>query len=246
MMAAITIDYLLRTVQSNNIGVAYLYCNYKAQAGQTTTNLLAAIIKQLVQARPSTAEPVARLYKHHASRSTRPSLEEIFSALQSIIIGHSNVYLVVDAFDECPDKGTRSQLLNKLRALQSEIDLRLMVTSRFIPEIVNEFKSAPTLEVRASEADVKRFVKGQMYQLPNCVQRDDALQVMVQEKLVEAVDGMLVYRNRLENTTSSRLSQVPSCSSPFRLPAGQEHEEESPVCAQQTFNWLCGTRPGIS
>jgi len=214
-MVAITIDYLLRTVQSNNIGVAYLYCNYTAQADQTTTNLLAAILKQLVQARPSTAEPVARLYNHHASQETRPSPKEIFSALQSTLTCHSSVYLVVDAFDECPDKGTRSQLLDKLRTLQSKTDLHLMVTSRFIPEIVNGFKSAPTLEVRASEEDVKRFVKGQMYQLPNCVLRDDALQVMVQEKLVEAVDGMLVYRNRLENTTSLQLSQVPSCSPPF-------------------------------
>ena len=88
---------------------------------------------------------------------------------------------------------------------------------------------------------MKQFVKGQMYQLPNCVQRDDALQVMVQEKLVEAVDGMLVYCGRLDNTTDSRLFQVPSCSPPFRLPSGQEHEEESPVYAQQAFQKLCGT-----
>jgi len=109
---------------------------------------------------------------------------------------------VIDAFDECSDEVTRSELLNKLYTLQSKMDLYLMVTSRFIPEITNKLKSALTLEVRASEADVKQFVKGQIYRLPNCVQRDDALQVMVQEKLVEAVDRMLVYYDRLEDTTS--------------------------------------------
>ena len=56
--------------------------------------------------------------------------------------------------------------------------------------------------MQASKADVKQFIKGQMYQLPNCVQYDDVLQVVVQEKLVKAVDGMLIYHEPLENITS--------------------------------------------
>ena len=203
MMAAITIDYLLRTMQGNNIGVAYLYCNYKAHADQNTTNLLSAILKQLIQAQSFIAKPVVRLYNHHARRRTRPSPEEIFSALQSVLASHSSVYLVIDAFDECSDReGMRSDLFNKLHTLQSKTDLHLMVTSRFIPEVVNEFKSALTLEVRASEADVRRFVKARMDQLLKCVQHDDALQVEVQEELVKAADGMLVCHNHLEATTS--------------------------------------------
>lgn len=199
MMAAITIDHLLRNVQCTNIGVAYLYCSYKTQTDQTTTNLLAVILKQLVQGRPSAAEPVVGLFNSHSALKTRPSLEEIFSSLQSVIVSYSKVYLVVDALDECTDKeGTRRELLDKLHSLQSK-GLHIMVTSRYIPEIENEFKSASTLEVRANEADIKRFVTGQMYQLPKCVQRDSQLQVMVQEKLVEAVDGMSVYYDHLEN-----------------------------------------------
>ncbi|RYP10462.1 hypothetical protein DL764_000645 [Monosporascus ibericus] len=195
MVAAIAIDHLLRTMQSNTIGVAYIYCNYKAQADQTTTSLLAAILKQLAQARPCAAEPVARLHNQHADRRTRPSLEEIISALRSVLTIYSSVYVVVDALDECAYKdGTRSQLLANLRDLQSKTDMRLMVTSRFIPEIETEFRSMPTLEVRASGTDVKRFVLGQIYRLPKCVLRDDELQGFTQDKIVEAVDGMSVFR----------------------------------------------------
>ncbi|KAH0556261.1 hypothetical protein GP486_005815, partial [Trichoglossum hirsutum] len=214
MIAAITIDYLLQTVQSNEIGVAYLYCNYKAQADQNTTNLLAAILKQLVQARPLMPESVTRLYDYHASRRTRPSLEEIFSALQSILTSHSGVYLVIDAFDECSGReGMRSELLKKLHALQSKTSLYLMVTSRFTPEITNDLESVLTLEVRASESDVKQFIKGQMYRLPNCVQRDDALQAMVQEELVKAVDGMFLlarlhFDSLLDKNTKKKVQSV--------------------------------------
>ncbi|RYP13640.1 hypothetical protein DL767_010650 [Monosporascus sp. MG133] len=190
------------TMQSSTIGVAYIYCNYKAQADQTTTNLLAAILKQLAQPQPYVAEPVARLYDHHGDRKTRPSLEEIISALRSVLTNYSTVYVVVDAIDECAYKdGTRSQLLAKLRDLQSNTDMRLMVTSRFIPEVENEFRSMPTLEVRASGTDVKRFVLGQIYRLPKCVQRDDELQGFAQDKIVEAVDG--ITKSKVKSTLES-------------------------------------------
>ncbi|RYO78730.1 hypothetical protein DL762_008550 [Monosporascus cannonballus] len=193
MVAAIAIDHLLGRMQSDIIGVAYIYCNYKAQADQTTTSLLAAILKQLAQARPSVADPVARLYNRHPDRRTRPSLEEIINALRSVLSNYSSVYVVVDALDECAYKdGTRNQLLATLRDLQSETDMHLMVTLRFIPDIENEFRSTPTLEVRASGADVKRFVLGQIYRLPKCVQRDDELQGFALDKIAEAVDGMFL------------------------------------------------------
>jgi len=198
MMAAITVDHLLKTVRSNAIGVSYIYCNYNAQADQNTTILLAAILKQLVRSRPSIADPVTRLYDLHATRKTRSSLDEIFRALQSVLTVYSTVYVIIDALDECPDKdGTRSQLLAKLRDLQGKRDLRLMATSRFIPDILQEFNGMPMLEIRASDADVQQYVAGQIYRLPKCIQRDNKLQGSVQDKIIEAVDGMYVIRTPL-------------------------------------------------
>lgn len=114
-------------------------------------------------------------------------MEEIFSALQSVLAHYSSVYLVVDALDECVDYD-RNVLLTKLWALQSKADLRLMTTAR--PDIVDEFKGMPMMEMRANNADVKRFVAGQTGQLPRCVQRDKSLQELVENRFVEAVDGM--------------------------------------------------------
>ncbi|EOA85575.1 uncharacterized protein SETTUDRAFT_169699, partial [Exserohilum turcica Et28A] len=193
MVAAIAIDQLLKSVQSGSHGVAYVYCNYKAREEQDTSRMLAAILKQLVQARLSLVDPVERLHKQHADRGTRPSPDEIFSALRDVLAHHSTVYIVVDALDECLDSdGTRRQFLAKLRNLQAGHDVRLMATSRFIPEIMDWFKEGLKLEVQACEEDVKRFVAGQICRLPNCIQRDPVLQEVVQEKIVEAVDGMFL------------------------------------------------------
>ena len=55
---------------------------------------------------------------------------------------------------------------------------------------MQNFCSIPTLEVRASEEDVRRYVAGQVPRLPNCIKRDDELKRTVQNKIIEAVDGM--------------------------------------------------------
>ncbi|CAI6225918.1 unnamed protein product [Periconia digitata] len=81
MVAAIAIDHLLTSVQDSAHGVAYVFCNYKTKEEQDTSNMLAAVLKQLVQARPSIAGSVGQLYKQHNNRGTRPSLDEVFSCL---------------------------------------------------------------------------------------------------------------------------------------------------------------------
>jgi len=189
MVAAIAIDHLLKSVQSSSHGVAYVYCNYKARGEQDTSRMLAAILKQLVQARQSLVDPVERLYRKHADQGTKPSLDEVYSALQDVLTHYYSAHIVIDALDECQD-AARRQFLAKLRDLQAKQDICLMATSRFIPNIEDAFREAPRLEVQASREDVKRFVVGQTYQLPACIQRSIVLQEMVQEKITDAVDGM--------------------------------------------------------
>jgi hypothetical protein len=195
MIAAIAIDHLCKRARSEDIGVAYLFCNYKAQLEQNSTVFLAAILKQLIQSRPDVAAPVTRIHENHEKQRSRPSHDEIFGALQSVCSVYTTVYLVVDALDECTNRdGTRTRLIDKLRELQAKKDIRIIFTSRFIPEVTEEFQSEPILEVRASDHDVRRYVAGQLPRLPRCVQRESGLANDIQEKIAKAVDGMYVLR----------------------------------------------------
>ena len=170
MMAAIAIDHLCETATPDDIGVAYLFCSYMAQTVQSAQSLFAAILKQLVQNRPEIATPVMHMYELHTKRASKPSFSDILQALQSVCSAYTTVYIVVDALDECSDKGSaRGELIDKLCGFQARKDVRLLFTSRFIPEITRKFRSNPTLEVRASEEDVRRFVAGKMPRLPGCI-----------------------------------------------------------------------------
>jgi hypothetical protein len=190
MVAAIAIDHLLNSAAQNSAyGVAYVYCNYKSQADQDTASILAAILKQLGQSRLSVLGSLERLHQKHASRGTKPSLDDVFSALREVVAQYAYVFIVIDALDEC-QRETRRELLSKLIALQKEADVRLIATSRFVPDVEDALGPAIRLEIKASNEDVKQFVVGQICQLPRCVQRNKALQDLVQESVVEAVDGM--------------------------------------------------------
>jgi hypothetical protein len=190
MMAAIAVDHV--SALCDKMGLAYIFCRYKAQADQNVSSLLASLLKQLVQNRPQTAAATT-LIERHFKRRSRPSLNEMFEALQSVCADYPVVHIVVDALDECDDRrGDRSALVDKLYNLQAGANVRLLFTSRFIPEIEQKFRSKPWLKVHANNEDVHQFVAGQVQRLSNCIQRNDELKREAQDTIVKAVDGMYV------------------------------------------------------
>ncbi|KAL8756771.1 MAG: hypothetical protein Q9184_004385, partial [Pyrenodesmia sp. 2 TL-2023] len=194
--------------------------------------------------RPFIPEPVASLYNRHAGRKTRPSLEEIRSAIQAVVSNHTKVYVVIDALDEYLDQdGSRSQLLSMLRELQSTGCLHLMVTSRFIPDVVQQFSHSPMLEIRASDFDVKRFIGGQIHRLPRCVQRDNELQETIQDRISTAVDGMFLLARLHVDSLLDKGTKKKILSTLDGLPKGSEALDKAYKDAIQRIE---GQLPGKS
>ncbi|KAL9096282.1 MAG: hypothetical protein Q9165_001279 [Trypethelium subeluteriae] len=206
MMAAVIIDYLDQTTHSSDIGLAYMFCSYRAQIDQSVLNLLSTVLKQLVKSRPDIATSIICMRNQ---RESKPSLDELMQVLAFTCSLYSTIYIIVDALDECTKQGgARHQLIKRMRDLQAHGNVRLLFTSRCIPEVTKYFESDPQLEVRASEEDVRCFVVGQLPQLPPCIQKSEDLKNDVQTKIVEAVDGMFLlaalYIDSLRDQTSPK------------------------------------------
>jgi hypothetical protein len=188
MLAAITIDHLSHAKAGTDVGLAYLYCNYKSEAIVDGLGFLAALLKQLVHSRRAVDVHIAKLF---GCGESKPTWKDVSAAMKATLKLLFPTYIVVDALDECPNQdGTRSRLLRELKSFQRDADVRLMFTSRFDVDFQLEFGPSPTLEVRASDADVKRYVQGQIHRLPRCVRRDPHLQAVVESKIASAVGGM--------------------------------------------------------
>ena len=190
IIAAIVIDDLETTFQNNNdVGIAYLFCDFKIQ-DQKPEDLLASLSKQLVK-EGSVPDNVMDLFNQCKSKKKRPSLKEISKVLSSVISSYSRVFIVVDALDECQWK-CRTDFLKEMLNPQTETEVNIFATSRFIPEVVKAFEGKASLEIRASKEDVQKYLDENLSQLPPYVQMSKPLQNEIKAECGRAVDGMYV------------------------------------------------------
>jgi hypothetical protein len=196
MSAAIIVDKLYAKFQNDaSVGIVYTYCNFRRQQEQKPVDLLASLLKQLIQRLPSVPPSIQKLHENHQHKRTRPSLDEISQVLQSVVTNYSKIFIIIDALDECQvsDRG-RKRFLAELFNLQTKNTTNLFVTSRFIPEIEKEFdgRSMP-LEIRASDHDLHKYLDRHMLNLPSFISRSAELQKEMKNAIIKAVNGMYVF-----------------------------------------------------
>ena len=191
LLRSVVVDHLQNHFNGQNVAVLCIYCNYKKQDEQTVSELVASLLKQLVQDRSVTSDQVKTLYKvYHDARKSIPGLADLMTVLQSEIRHYSKVYIVVDALDECRERDQRD-LITTLQSLAGNINM--MVTSRILPSIQQLFQDAKRLDIRANNDDVRRYIEGRIpheNRLARHVGKDRSLQETIVNKIVANVKGM--------------------------------------------------------
>lgn len=148
-----------------DVGITYIYCDYKDQLNQTAPRLLSSITRQLLEQRSDLLPMVKDFQKKYTDSNPRPTLKDHSELLSSMVQQFSQVYLMVDALDECAkvddERNTnRHSFVNELKQLQSSTDrpLHLLITSRPLPEIEQDLEGAAKLEIRASNDDITAYI----------------------------------------------------------------------------------------
>jgi hypothetical protein len=103
--------------------------------------------------------------------------------------------------DECQvsDEG-RGRFLSEIFNLQPKTRASFLATLRLIPEITKEFEGSISIEIRASDYDVRRYLDGNISRLRPFILRNSTLQEEIKTEIIKAVDGMYVrsYPFRVE------------------------------------------------
>ncbi|CAI7630959.1 unnamed protein product [Penicillium glandicola] len=189
--SAILVDDLnTRFEDKPDVGIAYIYCNFKRQEEQKAQDLLSSLLKQLSQKRSSLPDAVKDLYSRYKTTSRRPQFDEISKALQSVVSMYSDVFIVVDALDEC-EFTCRTRVLGEIMKIDVSAGAHVFATSR--PTEINDlFKTGGLLEIRAHQDDVRRYLGGNMFKLPGFVRRSTALQEEIMTVISCHVQGMFL------------------------------------------------------
>lgn len=196
MMSSIVIDDLQQHLENEHqVGMAYIFCNFKRQSEQSPTDLFAGLLKQLVENQPVLPDVLETLYEHHSRRKTRPTFHELSRILSQVMSHFGRVYLIIDALDECAmGDSSRDRMLREIFRMQKQGPISLFATSRFNPEIQHLFRGELSLEIRASKDDIAKFLAEHLSELPTCVQDDVTLQKSIMSEVIRASEGMYVMK----------------------------------------------------
>ena len=134
-LASIVVEHLKRTQKEKNMAVLVIYCGYNEAKSQSIDNLVAALIKQILQIRPNVSNELKELYKSHSRTDVFPSLQDLIKILRTELTKFDNCFIIVDALDEILDESKRLLLLETL----THGKVSILVTSRPLDSIRDLF-----------------------------------------------------------------------------------------------------------
>ncbi|KAJ7028112.1 ankyrin repeat domain-containing protein [Mycena alexandri] len=253
VLASMIVDHLSPKSQNGNLGVACIYLNHKEAEDHTPTRLLSSLWRQLVLGKDLGPLP-KKLYQQHQEKQIPLSLDEVFEVLCSAITEFLKVYIVVDAVDEYPE--TQRQILFEYLAEMGPT-VNLMITSR--PHITPDsaLPNPATVEIRANEDDVGRYVDAQIRRSPRLskhVQSRINLREEIHSAITSTVDGMfLLAKLHIESLSTKStvkgvreaLKTLPKTlnnSYDDAMKRIREQNEESRAIAHSTLTWVANAK----
>jgi len=156
------IDSLCDVAGREDIAVAGLYCDFLSQQDQSTTNVMGAILKQLV--RRGGIPNYLREAFENAQREfggRGPRLVDVMGMLKKAIASLPQVFLCLDALDEYLPK-CLPELLGSLRDIVKECPrTRIFLTGRphVGGDVKRHFTKAVVIPISPSPGDIREYVE---------------------------------------------------------------------------------------
>ena len=156
------IDSLCDEPSEQDIAVAAFYCDFRDHQEQTTSNIVGAILKQLVARQEVLGymqEAFQKSKKELGGRCLR--LPDMVEMLKRAIAPPPQVFICIDALDECLPKNLL-ELLESLKDILRESPMtRIFFTGRphIEAEIIRYFTTGVIVPIGARRQEIKRYLE---------------------------------------------------------------------------------------
>ena len=176
------------------VALAFIYCDHKENLSQRIEYFLGAIIRQVVERTTIISEDIRNLYSKHRGKGISPGRTEYLALLQSLTKEFSEVYIVIDALDECIDKDRRAIWKELLTVLKNSVsNLRLLCTSRHLADNTGVLAGSTCIPIRAEDTDIRTYILAELQSrdnLPDFCVEDPALENNVVDAVISKSDGV--------------------------------------------------------
>jgi hypothetical protein len=191
------IDRLSAKSQGNSC-VIWLYCDYRDENQQTAIYMIAALLKQVILATPETFDTIIQaLQDIKGSPNKTLELSKLCEFLTEALQQFSNVYICIDALDEC--QKDRASFLTSLDGILNypalKSSLKLFLTGRPPMESVVEDNFVGSklhaMTLTANTSDIVKYIDNQikLSDRDGVVMGEDFLQSL-KKTIIDTADGM--------------------------------------------------------
>jgi len=194
--SSLVIDNLCDESGEEEIAVAMFYCDFRDQQKQTTTNIIGAILKQLL-VRGEVPEDVQTAFRKAkrevGGRGLR--LPDMVRMLKQAIARLPPVFICIDALDECLPKHLLELLISLKDILQESLSARIFFTGR--PQVETEITRHFTtgvivVPISPKTWDIKRYLENKLKMDTEHYAMCDDLRSDILRIIPERISGMCV------------------------------------------------------
>jgi len=191
--SSLVIDSLCDRAGEESIAVAGLYCDFLSHQEQTTTNIMGAILKQLV-GRGGVPDYLREAFqkgqKEFGGRG--PRLGDLMGMLKTAIASLPQVFICVDALDECQPKYL-PELLESLRDVIRECPrTRIFLTGRpHIKEDIQRcFSEVVVIPISPNADDIRNYVEMRLNRDAEPEAMNQGLRADIVKAILEKISDM--------------------------------------------------------
>ena len=200
-VSSLVIDTLCDQAGGQNATIACFYFDFATQKEQSPTNMLGALLRQLVCGLEETPEEVSRVYqgRENAIGGRGPKLSDIVKMMQTTS-SKKRTFICIDALDECV-AGHRIKILNSLnQILEKSPDTRIFVTGR--PHIRPEIERCLAgrvvdVSISPKRGDIIRYLHSRLHEDTTPDAMDSNLKADILKKIPEEISEMCVEATTL-------------------------------------------------
>jgi hypothetical protein len=171
----------------------YFDFDFQDNKKQRCENLVRSLVFQLSKRSAAAAEVLGVLISQSDDGAKQPSMDIIVTTLKEMLGDFRQVFIILDALEECHQRGELLELLETICDWQLE-KIHMLATSRRDTDIVECLELLATgqicLEGEHVDADIRTYISEELRTERNLRKWSADIKVEIQEALMSGADGM--------------------------------------------------------
>lgn len=259
MLTSIAVNYVAESTRGKDTAILYVCCDYKNSLTHSVNALLGSLLRQLVEQTPR-AERIADLsiVLNENAKYRDLTEPELFSWICTVSKDFNDVYIFVDALDECPEL-SRDALLLRLQQFSQLDQIHLLLTSRLNIDVNSRLQNISRIEIAASAADIETYLHSEIQKssrLALFVRREPELKQAIVDSVIGKAHGMFLLASLQINSLCQQISPTKVRQALDGLPTGvfatynnafnrisNQPKDDADIAMKAISLVFCATRP---